>query len=134
MTESIEQLRAENIRLRQQAHYYKSMHARAVARLQRVLAMAAALKQKVAELMRRRFGRSSEKSSSSPTSSPAAQSGKEAKPRGQQPGSRGHGRRKRPDLPEEKLLVAGPGGAPLGQQGGLPYHGKGTVRCYTEIV
>ena len=55
-------LREENTHLRQQAHYYQSLHARAVAKLQDWEGMNAALKEKTAELTRRLFGRKSEKS------------------------------------------------------------------------
>jgi transposase len=130
---TFEQLREENIRLRQQAHYYKSLHEKAVAKLRNAETIIVALKQKLAEWARKWFGRSTEKKagSSSPLT-PAADKPKRA--RGQQPGSRGHGRRKRPDLPEQTLLVDLPGGAPLCGQCGRAYHRNGTARSYVEIV
>ena len=47
---------------------------------------------------------------------------------------RGHGRQKRPDLPEQKLVVDLPGGAPLCGQCGRAYNLNGTARSYVEIV
>jgi transposase len=133
VAETVEQLREENIRLRQQAHYYQSLHAKAVAKLQQAQGIIAALKQKVAELLRRRFGRSSEKNKGG-SSAPSPTQATEKKARGQQPGSPGHGRKKRPDLPVEKLLVDLPQGAPLCGQCGRPYSRNGTARSYVEIV
>jgi len=49
VAETFEQLRAENIQLRQQANYYKSLHAKTLAKLERATAIITALKQKVAE-------------------------------------------------------------------------------------
>lgn len=132
MAETFEQLREENIRLRQQAYYYRSLHEAAVAKLRQAEGIITALKQKVAEMIRQRFGRSSEKSKAG--RSAQSDQGSAKKPRGQQPGHRGHGRQKRPDLPEQKLLVDLPGGAPLCAQCGKPYRGNGTARSYVEIV
>ena len=135
MAETFEQLRAENISLRQQANYYKSLHAKAVAKLERAIAIITALKQKIAELVRRRFGRSSEKNKSGQNSTaPSGAAAQASKPRGQQPGSKGHGRQKRPDLPEQKLLVDFPQGPPNCEQCGRPYRRNGTVGSYVEIV
>ena len=39
MAETFEQLRAENIQLRQQANYYKSLHAKTLAKLERATAI-----------------------------------------------------------------------------------------------
>ena len=56
-----QQMRLENVRLRQEAHSYRSLHTRSVARIQELEGMISALKEKVAELTRRLFGRKSEK-------------------------------------------------------------------------
>jgi transposase len=133
VAQTFEQLREENIHLRQQAHYYKSLHARALSKLQRAEAIITALKQKLAEMARRWLGRSSEKNRGAKPA-PAQGPPKGSKPRGQQPGSRGHGRRPRPDLPVQKLLVDLPGGAPLCGRCGRPYCRNGTARSYVEIV
>jgi uncharacterized protein YceH (UPF0502 family) len=56
-------LQAEVVALRQQAHYHRSQHRRAVARAEELQAQVEALKAKVAELQQRLFGRKSERSS-----------------------------------------------------------------------
>ena len=79
---------------RQQAGYYKSMHDRALQRLLEKDQQIEALKAKVAELTHRGFGRKSESGKSKNTTPPQAK-----RPRGQQPGAPGHGRKPRRDLP-----------------------------------
>ena len=54
-------LQAEVIVLRQQAHYHRSQHQRAVQRAQELQAQVDVLKAKVAELQKRLFGRKSER-------------------------------------------------------------------------
>jgi len=138
VTEAEEQrLREENIHLRQQAQYYQSMHARAVAKVQQKEGIIAALKAKVAELMRRLFGRKSEKNTKDKAGGPSNsgdKSGGKGRPRGQQAGGPGHGRKKRPKLPEQNVLVDLPGGTPVCAQCGLPYHRNGTAQSHQEIV
>ena len=136
MTDVVDQLRQENIRLRQQANYYKSLYTRTAAKLDTAHKTITALKQKVAEWVRRYFARGSEKSkgkgkdgqSSGSTPPP------EKRPRGQQPGQPGHGRQKRPDLPEREVVVDLPGGAPVCPECGQPYCSNGTVHSHEEIV
>jgi transposase len=129
-------LREENIHLRQQAHYYQSLHARAVAKLQDLEGMNAALKEKIAELTRRLFGRKSEKSANDKATNLAnsGPTGSNKQPRGQQAGRPGHGRQKRPDLPQQNVLVDLPGGAPVCGQCGKPYSRNGTTASQGEIV
>ena len=137
MSEAQEQLlREENIGLRQQAHYYQSLHAQSQVKLQEFEGIVAALKEKIAELTRRLFGRKSEKNpkdkaAGSPDSTQAAGQGRA---RGQQSGQPGHERRKRPDLPEQKVLVDLPAGAPVCGQCGQPYGRNGSGRSHEEIV
>lgn len=132
MAEAYEQWREENIRLRQQANYYKSLHEQAVAKLREFEGIVAALKEKLAEMARRLFGRTSEKNKAGSSSNSTQATGK--KPRGQQRGRPGHGRQKRPNLPEQKRVVDLPGGAPQCGQCGQPYDRNGTARSYVEIV
>ena len=132
VAETFEQLREENIRLRQQAHYYQSLHAQAVAKLRESAQIITALKAKLAEMVRRLFGRRTEKNQTHSSSSANPDPGK--KPRGQPRGRPGHGRQQRPNLPEQRLLVDLPGGAPPCGQCGQPYHRNGTTGSYVEIV
>ena len=120
----VERLRRENARLReerqawqeekiassraaihdrQQAGYFKSMHERALQRLLEKDQQIEALKAKVAELTHRVFGRKSEIGKSKNTTPPPAK-----RPRGQQPGAPGHGRKPRRDLPVVEIELDPP--------------------------
>jgi transposase len=99
----LRRLRLQLIELRQQANFWRAQHQRAVQR-------EAVLKEQVQQLQgeirawkRRLFGRKSETSSKTkppekPTSTDPASKNK-PHPRGQQPGSNGHGRRQHGHLP-----------------------------------
>jgi transposase len=132
VTDGYAHLRQENIHLRQQAHYYQSLHAKAVAKVQALDGIIRALKEKLADMARRLFGRKSEKAPSGGGSTSTHDAGKRA--RGQQRGRPGHGRQPRANLPVERVLVDLPGGAPLCEQCGQPYCRNGTARSYVEIV
>jgi transposase len=86
-------LQAEVVALRQQAHYHRSQHRRAVARAEELQAQVDVLKAKVAELQQRLFGRKSERTGRTTLLSGNGQSGVAARARGQQPGKAGHGRK-----------------------------------------
>jgi transposase len=125
-------LRAENIRLRREAHRNLQHHRRDVAKIRRLQRIIQALEEKVAELTRRIFGRKSEKFS--PEQQGAAQKTSSGKKRGQAKGQPGHGRKARPDLPREIQLVKWAGGEPCCAQCGRPYAHNGTACSYEEIV
>ena len=65
MTEVEEKLWLENIQLRQQAHYYQSLHAQALVKQQEQADQIEVLKAKVAELQKRLCGRKRERGGSS---------------------------------------------------------------------
>lgn len=134
MTESAaQQMRHENMQLRREATNYRRLHAQCLAKNQELEGMISALKEKVAELTRRLFGRKSEKMGPDQ----AARSGAgavEQRSRGQARGGRGHGRKSRPQLPEQFELVKWPGEGPVCGQCGLPYRHNGTARSHQEIV
>jgi hypothetical protein len=92
-------LHAEVVALRQQAHYHRSQHRRAVARAEELQAQVDVLKAKVAELQQRLFGRKSERTRRATLLGGRGQSGVAARARGQQPGLAGHGRTRREALP-----------------------------------
>ena len=96
-------LRQENAALleqslqdRQQAHYYKSMHRGATERLEERDKQIEVLTAKVADLQHRLFGRKSERGNPEDI---AVASVEVKRPRGQQPGAAGHGRKRREGLP-----------------------------------
>jgi len=130
VTEIEEKLWLENIRLRQQAHYYQSLHARALVKQQEQAAQIEVLKAKVAELNQRLFGRKAERGFSSEA---WAAKRRPHRCRGQQRGARGHGRKRRSTLPAEEVVVE----APLEQRScprcGLPFEAAGTQAAHEEI-
>ena len=125
-------LHQENIRLRREAHRCRELHRRDVAKIRQLQARIQALEQRVAELTRRCFGRRSEKfSAEQPEETQKTGCGRG---RGQAQGGRGHGRKARPDLPQQRQLVKWPGQEPCCAQCGLPYSHNGTAHSYEEIV
>ena len=105
LREQNRRLQAEVIALRQQAHYHRSQHQRAVQRAQELEAQVEVLKAKVAELQQRLFGRKSERVRRASTSGAAGESDVGPRARGQQPGSAGHGRTLRKNLPVEEVVL-----------------------------
>jgi transposase len=99
-------LQAEVISLRQQAHYHRSQHRRAVARAEELQAQVDVLKAKVADLQQRLFGRKSERSRRAPHLGGSGPSDVAARARGQQPGRAGHGRKVRETLPVMETVLA----------------------------
>ena len=123
----------EYIELRQQAHYWRAQHARAIEReaawkekalyletrnrqqeeqIKELSVQVEALKAKILQLQQQLFGRKSEQTKDadsvgddvSPEASGSPQaSGESQRPRGKQPGAKGHGRRRRTNLPTEKI-------------------------------
>jgi len=99
-------LQAEVISLRQQAHYHRSQHRRAVARAEELQAQVDVLKAKVADLQQRLFGRKSERRNRVPLLGGTEPSGLAPRARGQQPGRVGHGRTVRETLPVVETVLA----------------------------
>jgi len=87
------------IELKWQGNYWKSQHARSVAR-EEVLTEEVKKKDAIIrDLKRRLYGKKSEKSSSTPDVNSNMPDKKSKRPRGQQRGGRGHGRTDRSNLP-----------------------------------
>jgi transposase len=94
----IRRLRLQVVDLRQQANFWRAQHQRAVQREAALAAQVHQLQGEIRELKRRLFGRKSETSASShPQREPTPQG--PPRPRGQQRGSQGHGRRDHDHLP-----------------------------------
>ena len=90
----------EYYELKWRAGLLKSLHERSVSREQRLKEVIKEKDAKIRDLTKRLYGRSSEKKSGKKREqSPSESSPKN--PRGQQLGSKGHGRTKRPNLPEK---------------------------------
>lgn len=133
----------ELIALRQQANYWRAQHTRAVERerilteekrqlletvrqLQERVAKLEGLEQEVAFLRQQLFGRKSERSGPPARSAPQAGPAQDGPPtpgrkRGQQPGAKGHGRKRHPDLPTEEMTHSLPADAQHCPQCGKPF-------------
>jgi transposase len=130
VTETEEKLWLENIRLRQQAHYYQSLHARALVKQQEQADQIEGLKAKLAELQKRLFGRKAERGFSSEA---WAAKRRLHRCRGQQRGARGHGRKRRSNLPVEEVVVEAPLAQRICPGCGLPFAAAGTQGSHEEI-
>ena len=101
-------LRRENLELKQQAGYYRALHRKAVARERRLKETLSGVRTKARELrqqLRERRARRNNKSEKRAKSGSGGSSGEAAaapRPRGQQPGSSGHGRRDHSALPAQE--------------------------------
>ena len=115
----VARLLSENVRLReeacalreraskdrQQAHWFRDLHERATQRLEEKDLQIEALKAKVSELQHRLFGRKSERTDANALE--VAKIGPK-RPRGQQRGSAGHGRKHRENLPVVEIEIDPP--------------------------
>ncbi len=86
--------------------YWRSMHEKALSKIDKLNRQIAHQKWRIRDLTNRLFGKKGEKKSSGTKDgeSKNKNSGEKRK-RGQQPGTAGHGRTKRPDLPRVEELV-----------------------------
>jgi transposase len=98
-SEKILILEKENQKLKCEVGYWRSMHNKALVREKKQEQILKKQKGQIRDLRHRVFGKKSEKKNSCKDKSSSEKSISK-RPRGQQPGSEGHGRTKRPDLPE----------------------------------
>jgi transposase len=87
------------IELRCQANYWRAQHQRAVERAAALAAQVRQLQAEIRELQRRLFSRKSETASATEPKTTTTPANREPRSRGQQPGSKGHGRRNHDHLP-----------------------------------
>lgn len=106
----LRRLRLEVIELRCQANYWRAQHQRAVQRESALAAQVQQLKGEIREWKQRLFGRKSETSAATKPQKTPKRSDKKRRSRGQQPGSKGHGRRHHDHLPttHEDCVLADP--------------------------
>jgi len=97
-------LEREYLELKQGVGYWQSMHKRSVEREEKLKQKIAEQEGEIRDLKNRLFGKKSEKKSSG-NNEGQTKSSNPKNPRGQQPGSKGHGRTSHPDLPEKKEEV-----------------------------
>jgi transposase len=92
-------VRLESIGLRQQAHYWQAQHRRAVERETKLEQQIHILQAEIRDWKRRTFGRKTETAAATQPPPVTPPTPPKARPRGQQPQSKGHGRRHHEHLP-----------------------------------
>ena len=120
------------IELKSQLNFYKAQHERALAREAALQQQLEQEKAKVRDLNQRLYGRKSEQTKHS-EARPTELSAAPARPRGQQPGSQGHGRTPRPHLPVTEEIHDLAEHEKCCADCGLPYHDLGTTED-SEII
>ena len=104
---ALAKLRRENLELKQQAGYYRALHRKAVARERRLKERVSGFRTAVRELRQRlrerhaRRNNKSEKRARSAKSASGSAAAAAPRPRGQQAGTSGHGRRDHSQLPAQ---------------------------------
>jgi transposase len=91
----------EYLELKCSVGYWRAMHKKAISREEKLKQKIMEQEGQIRDLRNRVFGKKSEKKSSR-TDNDRSKSNEPKRPRGQQPGSEGHGITERPDLPERK--------------------------------
>ena len=94
----------EYLELKAEVGYWRAMHGKSLSREKKLKQTVKAQDGQIRDLRSRILGKKSEKKSSSKDES-KSKSSDPKRPRGQQPGSKGHGRTDRPDLPQKKEPV-----------------------------
>lgn len=94
----------EYLELKSEVGYWQAMHKKAISREKKLKQTIKEQEGQIRDLRNRLFGKKSEKKSSGKDKGKSKPSNPK-RPRGQQPGSKGHGRTKRPDLPEKEELA-----------------------------
>ena len=95
----------EYLELKSEVGYWQAMHKKAISRENKLKQTIKEQEGQIRDLRSRLFGKKSEKKSEKKSSSKdegKSKSSNPKRPRGQQPGSKGHGRTARPDLPEKE--------------------------------
>ena len=104
-SEQIYILEKENLELKWAVGYWRAMHNKAIVREKILKQKSKEQEGQIKDLRYRVFGKKSEKKNSSNDAGPKSKNPVPKRPRGQQEGSKGHGRTKHPDLPEKKEEV-----------------------------
>ncbi len=94
----------EHLELKSEVGYWQAMHKKAILREKKLKQTVKEQEGKIRDLKNRLFGKKSEKKSFNKNEDPSNPSTSK-RPRGQQPGSKGHGRTAHPDLPQKEEPV-----------------------------
>ncbi|HBT89123.1 hypothetical protein, partial [Desulfobacter sp.] len=123
---------SEYLELKNQVGYWKSMHQKALLREEGLKQEIKEKDGQIRDLKNRLFGKKSEKKTSK-TEKANPESNKEKRPRGQQPGSEGHGLTEHPDLPVVDEQACFPEN-PVCPCCGLPYALDESTGPQTQII
>ena len=124
----------EHIDLTSRANYWEAQHARAKSEIEKLRQEAILKDAKIKDLQNRLFGKKSEKTSARKSEKDGQGGTPSKRRRGQQPGSRGHGRTKRPDLPivpDESDLTEEEKSCPTC---GLPYLSTSALDEHSDVI
>ena len=127
LRETVTLTRLEYIELKAQRNDFKSLHQRALGREDELNRLLEAARAKIRDLNQRLYGKNSEQSA------PGERPGNTVPAPGQQPGSRGHGRTARPELPVREEILDLPEHEKRYADCGLPYRDLGTTED-SEII
>jgi len=122
----------EYLELKSLVGYWQAMHKKAILREKKLKQIIMEQEGQIRDLRNRVFGKKSEKKSSSKDED-KSKSDKPKYPRGQQPGSEGHGLTERPNLPERKEETTFPKN-PICPNCGKPYISSGNTSTETKII
>jgi len=123
----------EHIDLRHRASYWEAQHARVKSQLEEARQEILLKEAKIKDLQNRLFGKKSEKNS--PLKSEKGKANTSSKRnRGQQPGSRGHGRTQRPDLPVVHDEIDLTDAEKYCSTCGLPYQPNPALDEHSEVI
>lgn len=133
----------EYLSLKCEVGYWRSMHEKALSRIDKLNIKVEHQKGKIRDLTNRVFGKKSEKTGSGKKDGESKNKDLgEKRKRGQQPGTKGHGRTKRPDLPRVEESVDFPK-VPKCSECGIAYLPDGQkeseiievkVKAYTRVI
>ena len=131
--ETITITKAEHIELKAQAGYWKAQAGLYKAKFEKAAQDILVLEAKVKDLQQRVFGKKTEKQST-PASEKDGTEAPSTRKRGQQPGSQGHGRTPRPNLPVLAITQDLPESAKCCQRCGLPHQAKPALDETSEVI
>lgn len=134
-------LEEDYLRLKSTAGYWRAMHAKALAREKKLKETIKKQKGQIKDLQNRLFGKKSEKKKGE-NESDSSKKKPSKRPRGQQPGSKGHGFTTRPNVPEkheevnlpEKAVCPKCGKPYLPDESQESYRYEVEVKAHTRII
>ena len=124
----------EHIDLRHRASYWEAQHARVKSQIEALKQEIILKDAKIKDLQNRLFGKKSEKNSPLKSEKGGKADTPSKRKRGQQPGSRGHGRTPRPDLPVVHDEIDLADAEKCCATCGLPYRRNPALDEHSEVI